>query len=70
MFFRKKKEINKIPPDRKPVIRVSICTGEQVAGFKNLLNGKFEEVVLIRNRKDLDEFKEKYGITEDPEKIY
>ena len=70
MFFRKKSRTIEIPPDRKPVIRVSICTGEQVAGFKNLQNGKFEEVVLIRNRKDLDDFKEKYGITEDLEKIY
>ena len=70
MFFRKKSRTVAIPPDRKPVIRVSICTGEQVAGFKNLQNGKFEEVVLIRNRKDLDDFKEKYGITEDLEKIY
>ena len=70
MFFRKKSRTIEIPPDRKPVIRVSICTGEQVAGFKNLQNGKFEEVVLIRNRKHLDDFKEKYGITEDLEKIY
>ncbi|MBR0419795.1 MAG: hypothetical protein IJI66_11565 [Erysipelotrichaceae bacterium] len=70
MFFRKKVRILQIPENRKPVIRVSICTGEQVAGFKNLSNGKFEEVVLIRNRKDLDDFKEKYGITDDLEKIY
>ena len=45
------------------MIRASICTGEQVAGFKNIHNGKFEEVMLIRSSKDVDEFTKKYGIT-------
>lgn len=47
-----------------PVLRCSICTGEQVAGFKNMHTGKFEEVMLIRGEKDLLDFKEMYGITE------
>lgn len=37
----------------EPVIRCSICTGEQVAGFLNLSTGKFEEVMLIRTSQDL-----------------
>ena len=47
---------------QKPVIRASICTGEQVAGFKDIHTGKFTEVMLIRNQKDLEEFakKQKY----------
>lgn len=48
----------------KPVLKCSICTGEQVAGFKNLTTGKFEEVMLIRNEKELAMFKERYGISE------
>lgn len=48
----------------KPVLRCSICTGEQVAGFKNLATGKFEEVTLIRNEQELAAFKERYGISE------
>jgi hypothetical protein len=48
----------------KPVIHCSICTGEQVAGFKNLETGKFEEVMLIKSKKDLDDFKQMYGVTE------
>lgn len=48
----------------KPVLKCSICTGEQVAGFKNLTTGKFEEVMLIRNEKELASFKEQYGISE------
>lgn len=45
-----------------PVLRCSICTGEQVAGFKNIHTGKFTEVTLIRNSKELDEFMELYDI--------
>ncbi len=47
-----------------PVVHCSICTGEQVAGFKNIHTGKFEEVMLIRDETDLQSFKEIYGITE------
>ncbi|MDO4649246.1 MAG: aspartate dehydrogenase [Eubacteriales bacterium] len=47
-----------------PVLHCSICTGEQVAGFKDLHTGKFEEVMLIRNNQDLTRFKEMYGIKE------
>ena len=39
----------------EPVIRCSICTGEQVAGFLNLSTGKFEN---------------EYGITGTIKKIY
>ena len=48
----------------KPVVRCSICNGEQVAGFKNLHTGKFEEIMLVRSEADLQEFKERYGISE------
>lgn len=58
------------PARQRPAIRCSICTGEQVAGFKNLSDGKFEEVMLIRSESDMKAFREQYGITEDMEKIY
>ena len=48
--------------NQKPVIRCSICTGEQVAGFKNIHTGKFEEVMLIRNESDRRTFMEMYDI--------
>lgn len=63
MFGRKtvkKKAYDK--ENLRPVLRCSICTGEQVAGFKNIHTGKFEEVMLIRNQKDLDYFMEMYEI--------
>lgn len=66
MFLKRKKE-----PERKydkeklkPVLKCSICNGEQVAGFKNVRTGKFEEIMFIRNDKELQEFKELYGIDE------
>lgn len=48
---------------KKPVLKCSICNGEQVAGFKDLRTGKFSEIMLIRNSKDLDEFLGKYDIS-------
>lgn len=65
MFGRKKakkKEYDKL--NQKPVLHCSICTGETVAGFKDLRTGKFEEVMLIRNAGDLAAFQEMYGIEE------
>lgn len=53
-----------------PVIRCSICTGEQVAGFRDRQTGSFEEVMAIHSQRDLDEFRRAYGITEPIEKIY
>lgn len=73
MFHRKKKSSISMSYDPNvyvPAIRCSICTGEQVAGFKNLSDGRFEEVMLIRSSADLEEFRERYGITGDIEKIY
>lgn len=57
------------PAQQKAVIRCSICTGEQVAGFQDVRSGKFEEVMLIRDQADLLHFKEQYGI-EEITKIY
>ncbi len=48
----------------RPVLKCSICNGEQVAGFKNLRTGKFEEIALIRDQKELREFMETYDISE------
>ena len=55
---------------QKPVLKCSICNGEQVAGFQDIHTGKFEEVMFIRNPADLEDFKEQYGIEGDIKKIY
>ena len=64
----KKKKIQQINYDKTgkiPVIRASICTGEQVAGFKDEASKKFEELMLIRSEKDLKEFMCLYQVKED-----
>lgn len=64
-MFGRKKSRQVTPYDRAkkvPVIRSSICTGEQTAGFKDLTGGKFQEVMLIRNEADLKEFLAQYQI--------
>lgn len=71
MLFGRKKEIKSYDPsERKPVIRSSICTGEKTAGFLDLKTGRFHEIMLIRNDKDLKEFMLTYGIKDEPETIY
>lgn len=65
MFLFKKKAAPKKQYDKenlRPVLKCSICSGEQVAGFKNIHTGKFEEIMLIRNESDLDTFKKLYDI--------
>ena len=46
MGFFKKKIVMKTydKENKKPVIKASICNGEQVAGFKDIHTGKIEEV--------------------------
>lgn len=66
MFNRRKKHT--IPLYDKtgkiPVIRSSICTGEQVAGFKDSSSGKLDELMLIRNGNDFMEFLSRYQVNE------
>ena len=66
-MFGKRRQQPVIPFDRGgrvPVIRSSICTGEQTAGFKDPVSGRFQEYMLIRNDKDLQEFLDRYQVTE------
>ena len=51
-------------------IKTSICNGEQVAGFKDIRTGKWEEVMLIKTQADLAKFKEMYGIEGEIPKEY
>ena len=73
-FFKKKE---KAAPsgkfdreNEKPIIKASICNGEQVAGFKDIHTGKVEEVMLMKSPADLEHFKAMYGIDEEIAKEY
>ena len=70
LFSRKKKTPAAQPYRGTPAIRCSICTGEQVAGFRDPETGRFEEVMLLRSPADLEAFRQVYGISGEIEKIY
>ncbi|MBO4456541.1 MAG: aspartate dehydrogenase [Butyrivibrio sp.] len=73
MFFGKKIKKEQKTYDKenqKPVIRASICTGEMVACFKDLRTGELQEIMLVKDESDIEDFMQQYGITERPEKIY
>lgn len=69
LFRKKNQEQHSVikpydPLIQQPVLRCSICTGEQVAGFRDMRTGKFTDIMLIRNEKDLQNFKDTYGVTD------
>lgn len=70
-LFKKKIELKNYDKETKlPVLKCSICNGEQVAGFKDIRTGKFEEIMLIHSEKDLELFKKQYSIDTDIVKEY
>lgn len=69
IFSKKRKEELKIEFDREkevPVLRCSICNGEQVAGFKDLRTGHFREYSVIRSPQELEHFREQCGVEKIP----
>lgn len=70
-IFKKKTIVRTYDKENtKPVIKASICNGEQVAGFKDIHTGRIEEIMLIKKPADLEDFKKMYGINGDIEKEY
>lgn len=70
-LFRKKIKLKNYDKETKlPVLKCSICNGEQVAGFKDVRTGKFEEVMFIKSQKDLELFKKQYKIDGEIPKEY
>ena len=70
-LFKKKTIVRTYDKENtKPVIKASICNGEQVAGFKDIHTGRIEEIMLIKKPADLEKFKKMYGIVGDIEKEY
>jgi hypothetical protein len=66
-FGKKKEEKAEIvydPALYEPVLRCSICNGEQVAGFRNRETKQFTEICLIHNEAELENFLHRYGLSE------
>lgn len=68
-FGKKKKTIEFDRENQRAILKCSICTGEQVAGFQDIHTGKFQEVMLIRKSRDMEEFRKMYDLEEVP-KVY
>lgn len=66
MFWNRKKQNEQLTFDREneiPVIRSSICTGEQVTGFKNKKTGAFREIACLRSPADREQFLSQFHIS-------
>ena len=70
LFRKKKEQASYDSQSKRPVIKCSICTGEQVAGFQDIATKAFEDIMLIQDASDLAHFREMYGIIGDIKKIY
>lgn len=74
MFHRKKQDAAPpaFPPeDFEPVIRCSICTGEQVACMRNRHTGRMQELMLLQSPEDLTRFCRQYDLRQEQiKKVY
>ena len=74
LFSRKKAApaLPEFPPeDYEPVLRCSICTGEQVACMREKSSGRLREVMLIRSEEDLSRFCRAYHVEKERiKKVY
>ena len=64
-FFRRKPKTPDLPAfsteDYEPVLRCSICTGEQTACLRDRKTGELHEVMPIRSEEELEAFCQRYG---------
>lgn len=72
LFRKREPEKPRFPrEDYEPVLRCSICTGEQTACMREKATGKLRELELIRDERDLEKFCRDYGVKkEEIRKIY
>jgi len=72
LFSKKKTEYPKMPEGNfEPVLRCSICTGEQSLCARDCETGKLHELMLIRTPDELAGFCAANGLSPDAvEKIY
>ena len=68
LFRKPQSPASLFPPEEyEPVLRRSICTGEQTACMRERATGRLREVQLIRTEKDLADFCRTYGV--EPESL-
>ena len=72
LFGRKKKDLPTIDLNRyEPVLRCSICSGEQVLCIRDRVSSDVHELMLVQSPAELEEVCEANGIDADSvKKIY
>ncbi|MCR5663458.1 MAG: aspartate dehydrogenase [Oscillospiraceae bacterium] len=73
MLFGRRKAAEPVFPreDYEPLIRCSICTGEQVGCVRERKSGRLIEVMLLRTGADREAFCRRCGVREEEiKKIY
>lgn len=71
LFSKKKTAYPEIPEGCEPVLRCSICTGEQTLCARDIETGKLHELMLIRTTGELDSFCAQKGLSpEDIKRVY
>lgn len=72
LFDKKKKKYPRFPEgDYEPVLRCSICNGEQILCAREKSTGELHEVMLVRTPHELEEFcRENSLLPESIMKIY
>ena len=71
LFGKKKTEYPKIPEGCEPVLRCSICTGEQTLCARDPATHELHELMLIRDPSELEGFCVSNGLQpENVKKIY
>ncbi len=71
MWFQRKRPrpLAYDPARQQPVIRASICTGEQTACLRDRETGRLEEIMLLRTPEERRNFCRACGVREDEVEI-
>ena len=63
LFQKKKRQgFSYDPTLQEPVVRRSVCTGEMTLGLVDLDTGKFHELRLVENQKELEDICRSLGV--------
>jgi len=62
LFAKKRHETPKYDPAaEQPAVRRSICTGEMTVGFVDRKTGRFRDVMMAADQRELDDFLRQIG---------
>lgn len=60
--MRKADGVPFLPEKQKPVLCMSVCTGEKVFGFRDIATGHVTEVACVRSEREYQALLARYGL--------